>query len=222
MTRIILLRHGATALNRAVPYRIQGRLSDPPLDELGRRQARAAAAAVSGAGLRLVAVYTSPLRRAFETAQALAEPLGVAVIAQSDLIEADVGRWEGRTWAEVEAAEPGEFARFMADPGTVPYPGGESFLDVQRRVSPVLEGLAAEHRGQTIGVVAHNVVNRAVLARLLGVPIERARALRQSNGGINVLEDDGHGLRVAMLNVALHLEGIDAAADSASTEGAGG
>ena len=219
MTRIILLRHGATALNRTIPYRIQGRQTDPPLDELGWAQARAAAAALSGAGIRLAAVYTSPLRRAFQTAQAVAEPHGVAVVVRADLIEADVGRWEGRTWAEIEASEPEEFARFMADPGTVPYPGGESFLDVQRRVAPVLEQLAAIHRGEAIAVVGHNVVNRAVLAQLLGVPIALARALRQSNGGINLIEDDGHGLRVAMLNAALHLEGIDVTISP--TEGAG-
>jgi broad specificity phosphatase PhoE len=219
VTRIILLRHGATALNRAVPYRIQGRRTDPPLDALGLAQARAAAIALTGAGIRPTAVYTSPLRRAFETAQLVAEPHGLAVVARADLIEADVGRWEGRTWAEVEAAEPGEFARFMADPGTVPYPEGESFLDVQRRVAPVLERLAADHWGESIVVVGHNVVNRAVLAQLLGVPIALARALRQSNGGINVLEEDGHGLRVAMLNAALHLEGL--VETISTTEGAG-
>lgn len=206
---MILLRHGATALNRLVPYRIQGRRTDPPLDEIGRRQALAAAEALQRAGIRLAAVHASPLRRSLETAEAIARIHGPEVVVVEELTEADVGRWEGRTWAEIEADEPDEFARFMARPGTVPYPEGESFQDVRRRVVPVLQRLAAAHRDQTIAVVGHNVVNRAVLADCLGVPIDQARALRQANGCINVIEFDADVPRVMTLNSALHLEGID-------------
>lgn len=219
MARLFLLRHGATALNRLVPYRLQGRHTDPPLDELGVSQAGAAARALVAAGVRLVAIYSSPLRRAVETARIVGAPHGIAPVERAELIEADVGRWEGRTWEEIEASEPEAFARFMADPGTVPYPGGESFRDVQRRARPALERVAADHPGRDVAVVGHNVVNRAVLAHLLGVPIERARALRQSNGGINIIEMGEAGLRVATLNAALHLEGIEET--GSPTEGAG-
>ena len=177
VTRVYLIRHGATEANRARPYRLQGRGTDLPLDALGRAQAERTAGALVTAGVRLVAVYSSPLSRALETARVVAEPHGLVPQAVEGLTEADVGRWEGLTWDDVQSREPELFERFHGDPGRVPYPDGESFADVADRVSPVMAGLASEHPGESIAVVAHNVVNRAYLAGLLGVPIERARAL---------------------------------------------
>jgi broad specificity phosphatase PhoE len=214
MTDIYLIRHGATALNRCVPYRLQGRQSDPPLDPVGIAQARAAARVLERVRPRLAAVYTSPLRRATATAQLVAEPLGVEPVPVAELTEADVGRWEGRTWEEIAASEPDEYRRFMADPGTVPYPSGESFRDVQRRALPALLRLAKRHPGQAIGVIGHNVVNRAILAEPLGIPIARARGLRLHNGGISVLTYEDGTLRVLTLNAAFHLAGLDGQPDA--------
>jgi broad specificity phosphatase PhoE len=212
ITRVYLIRHGATEANRARPYRLQGRGTDLPLDGLGRLQAERAAEALVSAGLKLDAVYSSPLRRAFETAQIVGEPHGLEPRPLDGLTEADVGRWEGLTWEEVQAREPDLYERFHADPGRVPYPEGESFADVAQRVSPIIAALVSKHPGETVAVVAHNVVNRAYLAGLLGVPIERARTLRQSNGGINVIEyqEDGQA-QVFSVNSALHLEGVETA-----------
>lgn len=209
MTRVFLIRHGATAANRSVPYRLQGRSSDLPLDELGLEQARRAAGALAGAGIRLEAVYSSPLLRASETARAIAEACGPGPVAVPELIEADIGRWEGLTWEEARARDPDEYERFHADPGTVPYPDGESFLDVARRVGPAIARLAAAHPEGAIAVVGHNVVNRAYLAEPLGLPIAKARSIRQANGGISLAEYDPDGTaRVVTLNACLHLEGI--------------
>lgn len=203
MTSIYLLRHGATASNLLVPYRLQGRCSNLPLDDRGREQARRAAVAL--AGLRCAAVYSSPLLRALETAQIVAQPHGLTPVVVPELTEADLGRWEGKTWEEIEASEPELYHQYHAHPGTVPYPEGESFLDVQRRVTAVLAGLAARHPDQAIVVVGHNVVNRAVLAGMLGVPIDLARSLRQANAGINLIEYINGKPRVTMLNSCLHL-----------------
>ena len=205
-TLVYLLRHGATAANRLVPYRLQGRGSDPPLDPLGTEQARRAAAAL--AGVPLAAVYSSPLARALQTAAIVARPHALEPVAVAPLVEADLGRWEALTWDEARARDPDHFARFHAAPGTVPYPGGESFADVARRVAPALAALAAAHDGGRIAVVGHNVTNRAYLAGLLGLPIDRARPLRQSNGGINLVEYQGDEARVLTLNACLHLEGL--------------
>ena len=212
VTRLYLIRHGATEANRARPYRLQGRGTDLPLDEVGRSQARRASEVLVSAGVRLAVVYSSPLRRAMETARLVAEPHGLEPCPVALLTEADVGRWESLTWDEVRAREPELHDRFHADPGRVPYPEGESFADVAVRVVPVMADLALKHPGEVIAVVAHNVVNRAYLAELLGVPIERARALRQSNGGINVIDyhEDGR-VEVFSVNGALHLEGLETA-----------
>jgi broad specificity phosphatase PhoE len=207
-TLVYLLRHGATAANRESPYRLQGRGSDLPLDAIGVAQVRRAADAL--ASLPIAAVYTSPLARARETARVVARPHGLEPVEVAALVEADLGRWEGLTWDEARARDPEHHHRFLARPGTVPYPGGESFDDVRRRVAPALAELAAAHDGGRIVVVGHNVVNRAYLAPLLGLPIDRARPLRQSNGGINVLRFDGDGACVVTLNACLHLEGLAA------------
>jgi broad specificity phosphatase PhoE len=208
-TRLYLIRHGTTALNRYVPYRLQGRALDPPLDALGREQARLAGTALSS--IPMDAVYASPLLRAVETARAIARPHDLGVETVAPLVEVDVGSCEGKTWAEVECDDPVGFRLFRAETGTAPYPGGgESYLDVQRRATPAVRSIAMSHPGGRVAVVAHNVVNRAVLAGWLGVPIERAPAIRQDNAGINVIDFDADGsATVATLNAALHLEGLD-------------
>ncbi len=203
-TRIYLIRHGATAANREVPYRLQGRGSDRPLDVSGIQQAKRAGEALKH--FELLAVYSSPLRRALETAEEVAIPHALRPEAVAGLTEAEVGHWEGLTWDEAKQRNPELYERFHANPGTVAYPDGESFADVANRVSPILTELAAAHPGGSIAVVGHNVVNRAVLARLINLPIDYARALRQSNGGINVLEYENHGWTVLTLNSTFHLE----------------
>lgn len=206
-TRLYLIRHGSTEINRLRPYRLQGRNLDPPLDALGVEQARRAAGAL--AGVPLDALYASPLLRARETARIVGAPRGLEPVPVPELIEADLGRWEGRSWPEIEASEPGEYRRYMANPGLVPYPDGESYQDAYRRAAPALAALAAAHPGGRVAVIGHNIIHRAVLAILLGLPIDRARALRQSNCGINVIDFAGDGPRVLTLNAALHLEGLD-------------
>jgi broad specificity phosphatase PhoE len=205
-TRIFLLRHGATALNRQVPYRLQGRRTDPDLDELGRAQAGRAEVALGN--VDLAAVYASPLRRALQTAEVVGRPHGRHPVAVPELTEAELGRWEGLTWAEVEEREPEQYRRFLDHPGTEPYPEGESFLDVQRRVTPALAALAAQHAGEAIAVVGHNVVNRAYLAGVLGLPIDAARAIRQANGGINEVRYAEGKPTLITLNAELHLQGV--------------
>lgn len=206
-TRIFLIRHGATAANRANPYRLQGRSLDPELDPLGRTQAERTAEVL--AGRPLDAVYTSPLLRAAQTAFAVGRPHGLEPIVVSDLIEATMGAWEGRTWGEVETAYPDEYRRFLDDPGSVPYLDGESFADVEKRVSPVLAELAMRHEGGRIAVVGHNVVNRAVLAGILGLPMRLARTIRQANGGINIMDYEETRPIVVTMNACLHLEITD-------------
>lgn len=202
MTRVFLVRHGATASNRERPYRLQGRGSNLPLDEIGLDQVRRAAEAL--AAFPLTAVYSSPLLRARMTGEAVAGPHGLTVSILDVLMEAEIGRWEGLTWDQAKTQDPALYEQFHAHPGTVPYPDGESFQDVQRRVSPAIAELASQHAGQTIAVIGHNVVNRAYLAGLLGIPIDRARAIRQANGGINLIEY-GETITVEMMNGCLHL-----------------
>jgi broad specificity phosphatase PhoE len=160
------------------------------------------------AHVSFAAVYSSPLLRAMETARIIVEHRGLEPVSVADLTEAEVGRWEGLTWDEARAQDPGLYEQFMADPGSVPYPEGESFLDVQKRVAPALAAIAHRHPGSHVVVVGHNVVNRAYLALPLGLPIARARSVRQSNGGINIVEFEDSTATVLSLNSCLHLDGL--------------
>lgn len=205
-TRIYLLRHGATAANRSVPYRLQGQNQDLPLDEIGREQARRAAEALCA--IPLVAAYCSPLLRAYDTARQVGARLGLEPTKVPELNESAMGQWEGLTWDEVRQRDPEHYDAFMADPGTTPYRGGESFLDVQRRAVPAIARIAAAHPGSPVLVVAHNVVNRAYLAAVIGLPIREARGLPQANGGINLIEYRDGQPKLVTLNAALHLDGL--------------
>ncbi len=121
------------------------------------------------------------------------------------LVEADLGRWEGLTWDQARAADPEHHEAFFAHPGIVPYPGGESFRDAQQRMVPTVADLASRHDGR-IAVVSHNVTNRAYLAGLMGIPIDRAREIRQANGGISVIRYEGGRGVVETLNGRFHLD----------------
>ncbi|HEY2155119.1 MAG TPA: histidine phosphatase family protein [Isosphaeraceae bacterium] len=203
-TIVYLLRHGATAANREVPYRLLGRSLDLPLDEEGAEQARRAGKALRRH--RLAAVYTSPMLRAVETAARVAWPHGLEPVVVEGVIEADLGRWEGLTWDQARAADPEHHEAFLAHPGTVPYPGGESFRDAQDRMVPTIAELVSRHPGERIAVVSHNVTNRAYLAGLMGMPIDRAREIRQANGGISVIRYQPPAAAVVeTVNAAFHL-----------------
>jgi ribonuclease H / adenosylcobalamin/alpha-ribazole phosphatase len=149
-TRLLLLRHGQTELS--VQRRYSGR-GNPPLTTLGRQQADAAAAYLGSRG-GVAAVISSPLQRAHDTARATAERLGLDVAIDEDLIETDFGRWEGLTFSEAAERDPDLHRRWLRDTSTEP-PDGESFDDVNLRVSRARDRIVAEHGGGTVLVVSH-------------------------------------------------------------------
>ncbi|MCE9555948.1 MAG: histidine phosphatase family protein [Planctomycetes bacterium] len=202
-TWMYLLRHGATENNVANPPRLQGRGADFPLSAEGQAQAGRAAELLRDRPI--VAIYCSPLLRARQTAETLSSALHLPIQLVNAIIEVDVGLWEGRDWGEIEKTEPEAFHRFMEDPGTWPYAGGESMGEVQRRVVPALDELLAQHPGQSIVVVSHNVVNRCYLAHLLGLPLAKARAIAQENCGVNVIRRRSGKTNLVTLNSAFHL-----------------
>ena len=148
-TRFILLRHGQTAMSAAKQY--SGR-ANPELTELGKKQALAAAQAL--ADTHIDAVVCSPLRRCQQTAAAVVEGRDLRVETVEDLIEVDFGRWEGKTFAEADAADPELHARWLKDT-SVACPGGESLRAVHRRVSAVRRELQQRYAGHTVLVVSH-------------------------------------------------------------------
>lgn len=201
---LYLVRHGATDNNRAKPPRLQGRRTDPPLSEEGHAQARQTGDML--AGFPLDAVYSSPLLRALQTAEAIAEPHGLSVQIDNALIEVDVGLWESRAWDEIEKTDPAAYEAFMADASVNPYLGGETISTVLARSGPAIRRLMADNLGRRIVVVAHNVVNRAFLADLMGIPVARYRSIPQDNCGLTLLRYRDGQPRLVTINGVFHLD----------------
>jgi ribonuclease H / adenosylcobalamin/alpha-ribazole phosphatase len=149
-TRLLLLRHGQTALS--VQQRYSGR-GNPALTELGRQQADAAARYLAQRG-GIAAVVSSPLQRCYDTATRAAKALGLDVAVDDDLIETDFGAWEGLTFAEAAEHDPELHRRWRRDTSTEP-PGGESFDHVNQRVRQARDRIVADHGGSTVLVVSH-------------------------------------------------------------------
>jgi phosphoserine phosphatase len=203
-TTLYLVRHGATDANLLRPYVLQGRGMDLPLNDRGRRQAQSVRKLFEGTAI--AAVYSSPLRRALETAQAIAEPHRLDVATVDALIECDVGRWEGMAWEQIRREFPQEYEDFQRDQSQFPYLGGETYRDVSLRALPAVADLLERHAGRSVVAVAHNVVIRACVATLLGISLARAKDVNQGNGGVNVLRRENGRTDVLTLNSVFHIE----------------
>lgn len=199
----LLIRHGATANNVCRPVKLQGCGADPPLSPEGLQQAEETARFLAAAPLK--AVYASPLLRAQQTAAAIAQRHGLKVHAIPALTEVNVGHWEGLAWDEIERRWPDDYRRYMDDPSVYPYLGGENFQQVFQRVSQPLEETMAAHLGHNIALVTHNVVNRVLIAPLLGLPLKLARGIHLDNCGISIVRYREGKQKLITLNSVMHL-----------------
>lgn len=202
---LLLVRHGATDNNQARPPRLQGRGLDDGLSEAGRQQAQRTADLARD--WPLAKLYSSPLRRALETAQVIARPHGIVPETVDEITEVDVGDWEGRSWDDIEREHPEEYRAFMADAGKNPYLNGENLTQLQQRVVPVLDRMMEQNQGSLIAVAAHNVVNRVYLARQLGIDLADYRKIPQDNCGVNLLRWRRGDVKVVTINAVWHLRG---------------
>jgi broad specificity phosphatase PhoE len=197
-TTLILVRHGATQANVCRPHRLQGLRPDSELIAQGRQQARAVRESLRDR--TVAAVYSSPLKRAKETAEIVAEPHGLPVEIEENTLEADVGLWTDLSWPEIEQRWPEECRAFHSDPERHGYLGGENLAQVQARALPAVQGLIARHHGEALVVVSHGAVNRVLLAHWLGMGISAARTIPQENAAINLVEFQGGEAKVRTVN----------------------
>lgn len=158
---VYLARHGQTAYNKE--GRFQGQQAIP-LDDLGREQAAELAERASGYAFR--ALWCSPLLRARETADAVAARIGLEPVEDPRLMETDAGDWTDRSFAEVIAQTPQEFAAFATGDPDFAFPGGESFAEQEVRVCAALDEI--ERGPLPTLVVCHGMVIRAALSGRTG------------------------------------------------------
>jgi alpha-ribazole phosphatase len=203
MSRFVLIRHGESVWNSE--RRIQGSL-DPELSRRGRRQTELLVSHLETLMPHPVAaIYASPLRRAAQTAGQIAGTLHLPVIHDPDLREMFLGTWEGKTDAEIRAAFPGRYERWLEDPLAFPAPGGEELRAFERRVVGAIQRMQRDHPGADLMVVSHGGVIKALLCFALGLPVRHLFRLKQDNTAVNRIQLDGQTRRVLLLNDTCHL-----------------
>ncbi len=176
---VYLARHGQTAYN--LEGRFQGQMP-VPLDEVGRHQALELAE--RAAARSFVALWSSPLLRARETADAVSARIGLDVREDARLMETDAGDWTDRSFAEVQAESPELFAAFVAGDSGFAFPGGESFAEQEQRVAAALDDI--ELGPLPALVVCHGMVIRAAISVRAGRWL--AHGERVPNGALVPLE----------------------------------
>jgi alpha-ribazole phosphatase len=166
MTHLVLARHGQTDWN--LEGRYQGH-NDPPLNATGRAQAGELAEQLAGRSFK--AIYSSNLRRAYETASIIAERHGLAVQVDERLKEVDLGGWEGMLFSDIIAEYPAEWEQRQRDPAHSRPPGGESASELSIRVWAAVDEIARRHAPGPLLIVSHGLALAAVLCRAQNFPL---------------------------------------------------
>jgi probable phosphoglycerate mutase len=181
MTTLLLVRHCAVdGLGRS----LAGRAPGLRLNEAGRAHARRLAERF--ATVHLEAVFSSPLERALETADAFAPCAPGPIQSADDLLELDFGEWTGRSFEEL-AGDP-RWASFNAHRSTTRIPGGELIVEVQRRAVDFLERVAARMPSAQVAVVTHGDVIRSAICYYLGSPLDLMQRFEIAPGSVSLLE----------------------------------
>ena len=200
-TYVLLIRHGQTAWNREARFRGQ---TDIPLDEVGLRQAQLTGEYVARRWPPAV-VYASPMRRAMQTAEAVAAPHGLEVYPLEGLLDIHFGELQGMPIAEARTRHPELLRAWWEAPHTVRFPGGEGLDDVRQRCIAALREVVDRHPEQTIALVAHTVVNQVLLCAVLDLGNDHFWSIRQDTCAVNLIEWDGKRYRLALMNDTSHL-----------------
>jgi probable phosphoglycerate mutase len=201
VTRILAVRHGQTAWNRAA--RIQGH-TDIGLDEHGQWQARQLAQALSDEAI--AACYASDLSRARETAQAVAALHQLPVRSLTGLRERCFGTFEGRTWSQLETAHPDETQAWRKRVPDFAPPGGESLIQLRDRVVGTVCELAARHPGEQVLMVAHGGVLDILYRAATRLDLQAPRSWELPNTAINRLLWTPEGLTLVGWADTQHLQ----------------
>jgi phosphoserine phosphatase len=206
MTKILLIRHGH--VEGITPERFRGR---QPLDltARGHAEARAVARRIS-CRWQARSIYTSPMRRCVETADAITNLAPTAVHICEDLTDLDYGSWQFKTFQEAKAEDPTLFAAWFATPHLIRFPGGESLQDVAARAADAVRlVLACHHPEDTVVLVSHDSVNRVLLLQFLGLPLASYWRIQQSPCCINEIDINDTQICVLCVNESLHLEQVE-------------
>jgi phosphoserine phosphatase len=199
--KLILTRHGH--VEGIDPERFRGR-TDLSLTELGRGQAKAVAARIA-ATWTPAAIYTSPMRRCVATGDAIAQACGAERRVLDDLNDLDYGLWQWETYEAISRAWPEQFAAWKSTPHLIRFPDGDSLQDLVARTANAVRFVLSRHASETVVLVGHDSVNRALLLQLLDQPLSAYWRLTQAPCALNEIDIVDGVIRVQRINDTCHL-----------------
>ena len=199
--KFYLVRHGETDWNRL--GRFQGQ-SDTSLNSQGLAQAEDTALAARE--WNLTAIYSSPLSRTMQVAEALTRQTGLPAAIREGLKEMALGELEGIRGEEMRAGWPEVYDTWRDQPGKVVMPGGESLQELQKRAWQVVLDLEQTHNPEdNLVLISHNFAIRAICARLLGMPLANFHRMHLSLGSVSLFDSGPRGRRLLYYNATGHL-----------------
>lgn len=203
MTSIYLVRHGQTAWNKEEIFR--GR-TDIPLDETGRRQAVLAGEYFKG--MEIDGIYSSPLSRAWETAEKVAQLHHLKVQPLKGILDMSFGKWEGQSHQDIQKNDKETYRRWREEPHLVRLPGGESLDDVRARATASMEEVVRSHSGKTVVLVSHRVVNKVLICGILGLDNSHFWQIAQDTTAINLIQYQNGKYILSLMNETCHLKAL--------------
>jgi broad specificity phosphatase PhoE len=200
VVKLFIIRHAESEWNPMGRY--QG-LLDPGLSERGLKQAELLGRALEKEKIDFL--YSSPLKRTYQTAQEIAKRQGLEIIEDRRIIEIDHGVWSGMLVEEVKERFPEDFRMWLEEPHRVKFEGGESLQDVFKRVKDFLEFIREKHWGQTVAIVSHTVPIRAMLCALLNIDLSRFWVFGCDNASYSLVHMEEKRNVILKLNITCHL-----------------
>jgi broad specificity phosphatase PhoE len=203
MTSIYLVRHGQTAWNKEEIFR--GR-TDVPLDETGLKQAELAGQYFKG--MEIHGIYSSPLSRAWQTAQKIAQFQNLKVEPLEGILDMSFGNWEGHAHQEIRKMDGKTYRQWVESPHLVKLPGGESLDDVRGRAMGTLEKVIRKHQRETLILVSHRVVCKVLICAILGLDNSHFWQIAQDTTAINLIQYKNGRYILSLMNETCHLKAL--------------
>lgn len=198
-TYLLLIRHGEN--DWVGTHKLAGRTPGVALNDKGRAQSAQLAEHLAKQPISVV--YSSPLERCLQTAQPLAEALGLPVVPEPGVIEVDYGEWQGGDLRELSKTPDWHMVQHY--PSTYRFPGGETLHEVQSRVVWTLERIVRDHPNQLVAVFSHGDVIRTTLAHYMGTPIDLFQRIQINTASISALAFYQHRPMVLFTNYLTEL-----------------
>jgi len=194
MVELIFIRHPQTNWNKEQKY--LGR-ADIALNHQGKKQAKSISNYLRKKNIS--AIYSSDLRRAYQTASIITKEHSLSIRKDARLNEIDFGNWEGMTFNQIQRKYPQLAKKYLSHPLKTKIPDGESFLKFRSRVNKALKEILAREKGKVV-IISHAGVNRIIICSLLKLPLPCFWQIKQDIGAINIIEIHKKANIVSLIN----------------------